>query len=175
MARPGRPRRHDPRADTLRQAIRHDPIATAQGLIAEAGTEVLDGEHRTLLYHAVSFGRLDLVDWLLAQGAQVNHQDRSGETALHVAARNGRAGLVEMLLRGGADPNLVDTDGNGPLWHATYSATLAVATAGNFTVLKQLLDAGADPARTNAHGVSPLEFAAVRKETQEIYLPYAKP
>lgn len=47
---------------------------------------------------AVSHGRMDMVQALLARGAQVNIQDDEGSTALMCASEHGNADIVKLLL-----------------------------------------------------------------------------
>lgn len=47
---------------------------------------------------AVSHGRMDMVQALLAQGAEVNLQDDEGSTALMCASEHGHADIVNLLL-----------------------------------------------------------------------------
>lgn len=47
---------------------------------------------------AVSHGRMDMVQALLAQGAEVNLQDDEGSTALMCASEHGHADIVKLLL-----------------------------------------------------------------------------
>ena len=151
MAKPGRPRKHDPAADAIRQAIAYGPVEEAQRLVLSAGVDVLDGESRTPLMHAVHGQHHALIVWLLQQGANPNHQDRSGSTALCRAAYAADVKGVECLLRHGADPNLPDKHGNGPLWEALCGT----ATDNQLRVLELLLQSGAQPDAVNIHGVSP--------------------
>jgi ankyrin repeat protein len=64
------------------------------------------------LVHAAAWGRGEVVEFLLARGADVNlipaGFDYSG-TALHYAAFNGHRDMVDRLLRHGADPAILDT------------------------------------------------------------------
>ncbi|NWU17444.1 KANK3 protein, partial [Cephalopterus ornatus] len=68
---------------------------------------------QTALMLAVSHGRQEMVEALLACGADVNLQDEEGSTALMCACEHGRAETVKLLL---AQPtcniSLVDSDGN---------------------------------------------------------------
>ena len=50
--------------------------------------------------------RIACMDWLLAQGLDVDHADTGGFTALHAAVRAERPGIVSWLLERGADPGL---------------------------------------------------------------------
>src|ERR1700745_1528096 len=68
-----------------------------------------------------------LMDWLLANGADINAQvtgtktysmrvsrapsSNEGMTALHIAAQAGRTDLVRYLLEKGANPEIVNSDG----------------------------------------------------------------
>ena len=151
MAKSGRPRKHDPVADAIRQAITYGPFEEVERLVLSADVDVLDGEARTPLIHAVHCRSHELVVWLLQRGANPNHQDRSGSTALCRAAYAADVEGVECLLRHGADPNLRDKHGNGPLWEALCGA----ATDHQLRVLELLLQSGAQPDAVNIHGVSP--------------------
>ncbi|NXW45307.1 KANK3 protein, partial [Nyctiprogne leucopyga] len=68
---------------------------------------------QTALMLAVSHGRQEMVEALLACGADVNLQDEEGSTALMCACEHGRVETVKLLL---AQPtcniSIVDSDGN---------------------------------------------------------------
>uniref|UniRef100_A0A667YWG0 Uncharacterized protein n=1 Tax=Myripristis murdjan TaxID=586833 RepID=A0A667YWG0_9TELE len=53
---------------------------------------------QTALMLAVSHGRMDMVQALLAQGAEVNLQDDEGSTALMCASEHGHTDIVKLLL-----------------------------------------------------------------------------
>ena len=57
----------------------------------------------------------DIIDILIAAGADVNCVDRYGATPLHYAACEGIADVTEALLRNGADNNVADELGKNPL------------------------------------------------------------
>ncbi|KAL8185961.1 UNVERIFIED_CONTAM: hypothetical protein K2H54_060358 [Gekko kuhli] len=68
---------------------------------------------QTALMLAVSHGRQEMVEALLACGADINLQDEEGSTALMWACEHGRAGTVRLLLSQPAcDTSIVDNDGN---------------------------------------------------------------
>lgn len=93
------------------------------------------------LYWAASLGNLALVEWLLAQGAEVSSREGKLGSALGAAAFHGHANVVECLLKHGADPNLTNSE---------FGNVLQVAAlGGSIKTVKQLLDAGAD---VNAQG-----------------------
>jgi ankyrin repeat protein len=53
------------------------------------------------------------VKYLLQHGAQVNLQNRNGETALHTAAQHGYLETVKELTAAGADPAIRSNSGRG--------------------------------------------------------------
>ncbi len=53
----------------------------------------------------------ELVELLLEHGANVNHQDKQGDSALILAAEFGRAATVQILLDSGADVSIRNDDG----------------------------------------------------------------
>ncbi|KFW81238.1 KN motif and ankyrin repeat domain-containing protein 3, partial [Manacus vitellinus] len=68
---------------------------------------------QTALMLAVSHGRQEMVEALLACGADVNLQDEEGSTALMCACEHGRAETVKLLLAQPAcNVSIVDSDGN---------------------------------------------------------------
>ncbi|XP_050711968.1 uncharacterized protein LOC126996022 isoform X2 [Eriocheir sinensis] len=71
---------------------------------------------QTALMLAVSHGRLDMVQLLVAAGAEVNIQDEDGSTALMCAAEHGHLAIVKFLLaQPDTDPTLMDNDGSTAL------------------------------------------------------------
>lgn len=91
----------------------------------------MDDVGQTLLNWAAAFGTLEMVEYLLEHGADVNRGLKS--SSLHYAACFGRPNIVKLLLQYGADPDLRDEDGHTPLekaqergdeWHRQVIETL---------------------------------------------------
>ncbi|KAM9392609.1 KN motif and ankyrin repeat domain-containing protein 1a isoform 2-T4 [Pholidichthys leucotaenia] len=71
---------------------------------------------QTGLMLAVSHGRMDMVQALLAHGADVNIQDDEGSTALMCASEHGHVEIVKLLLaQPNCDATLSDSDGSNAL------------------------------------------------------------
>ena len=54
---------------------------------------------------------MEVTEWLLLNGAQVDAVDKSGDTALHHAARNGRPGIAQILCEAGCSVALKNAYG----------------------------------------------------------------
>ncbi len=92
-----------------------------------------------LWYPAIGGGLVEMMELLLAAGADIERQHSLGTTALHWAAMSGQLDLVELLLIQGTDPNRV-----GYKFDPAGQTPLAVAEArGHDQVAKLLRDRGA--------------------------------
>jgi ankyrin repeat protein len=115
----------------------------------------------TALHWAVHRDALDVVDLLLAAGANPKAANRYGVTPLSLAATNGNARIAERLLRGGADPNTALPGGETVL--------MTAARTGDVAVLKALIEANADVnARETSRGQTALMWAAAENNAAAI-------
>ncbi len=106
-----------------------------------------------MLHWAVLHEADDLIDELLAAGADPKATNRYGITPLYLAAQNGSATAIERLLDAGADPNEVSTEGETVL--------MTVTRSGNVAAARKLLEAGADvAAKEQWHGQTAMMWAA---------------
>jgi len=124
-------------------------------LILSAGIDVPDGDACTPLIWAAFHGRTQLLQWLIEQGAAVNHQDRNGYCALHYVAQEKRSDIAELLLRAGAKTELRDAYGNTPLWTATFNAR------GDLSIVRLLVDHGASFENRNHAGRTVRDMATI--------------
>ena len=75
-----------------------------------------DEDSWTPLHSAVAGGHKDVVELLIAKGADVNAKDEEyGAIPLHHAAQAGHKEIVELLIAAGADVNAKNKDGKTPL------------------------------------------------------------
>jgi ankyrin repeat protein len=123
-----------------------------------------DEDSHTPLYYAVNTMRKDMVELLLAKGANVNAKENYGWTPLCYAAGRCNKVMVEVLLANKADPEAENNDGQTPLHNA--------AQIGCKEVVELLL---ANKAKVNAedhYGMTPLHSAAYggRKDVVELLL-----
>ncbi|MFZ6011067.1 MAG: ankyrin repeat domain-containing protein [Bacteroidota bacterium] len=120
---------------------------------------------------AVFHGHWQLTQFLLEQGADVNHAlPDTGETALHSALCKVNnpvyARIIELLLAHGANPNIATKprQETGSFMRDTFTKqetplhrAAAFASAGT---IKRLLDAGADKTIKDMNGDTPLSWAS---------------
>ena len=74
---------------SIQIAARNGYVKIVERLI-QAGVNINDNRMGTPLYYASKEGNIDVIDFLLSQGADVNYVSYSGSTALVVACDNGR-------------------------------------------------------------------------------------
>ncbi|KAK7909812.1 hypothetical protein WMY93_014496 [Mugilogobius chulae] len=85
-------------------------------------------ESSTPLIQAVSVNALAACEFLLQNGANVNHADSSGRGPLHHATILGHTGLVCLFLKRGADYNAKDKDQKDPITIAVDNANADIVT-----------------------------------------------
>jgi ankyrin repeat protein len=122
MARAGRPTKTDPRFDDVDWLIREHDNEGVKKILSETGIEATDSYLRTALMLATLRKNEDLLSWLIEQGANVNHQDRNGDSALHFAGQEKNEEAAKLLLKASANLDVVDIYGNAPLWRAVFNA-----------------------------------------------------
>lgn len=93
------------------------------------------------LIHAAARNHIDMVQDILAAGADVNVQRQNGDTALIAAAIEGNPETTQLLLQAGADVHATGYDGATALHNATLPETEA-DRPGALAVMRLLLEHG---------------------------------
>lgn len=140
-------------ASPLHIACWRGSVEAVEALVESAPPEHIQDCHRpgelTPLHVSTICGHVDVVHYLLSQGADPNVPTVHGLRALHIAASQSED-LVETLLAHGADPDALSADRDSPMHFACcFHQELTV---------ELLLRHNAAPALQNAFGVSPLEI-----------------
>ncbi|XP_076026761.1 arf-GAP with coiled-coil, ANK repeat and PH domain-containing protein 2 [Genypterus blacodes] len=111
-------------------AMAGDLVAMAEALAqgAEVSGSMAEEEGRTALIGAAVGGSLQACEFLLQNGANINHRDLRGRGALHAAATAGHTGQVCLLLKRGANQYAADERGQDPLAIAVETANADIVT-----------------------------------------------
>ncbi len=104
----------------------------------------------------------EIVEMLLAHGAETNGADRNGETVLTLAALLGRTSVVKTLVEHGAKLNTPNRHGR--------TALMMAASDGNETLVKYLLKMGADVRLKDAMGETARQAAERRGHVEVVHL-----
>ncbi len=107
---------------------------------------------RTLLHSACGREGLDVIEYLVSKGLDVNAQDDNGVTPLMIAADAGSSEKVQYLLSKGADPFAKNKSGETLLYYA--------AGGGLDWFVEDLIAAKIDPNASTQTGWTPLHSAA---------------
>lgn len=111
------------------------------------------------LHIAARMADIAKLNGLIEQGAKVNRNDESGNTALHYAARSGFDKVVKFLIAKYANVNAIGEQGKTPLHHATEHA--------HQTAAQVLISEGADVNPKDEDGDTPLHCAAGSESATE--------
>ena len=104
---------------------------------------------------------IDLVNALIAMGADLSWEGEYGGTPLYSAVSNSKKEIVQTLLEAGADPNQKSKGRFSPLISACDKYRP------NLEIIKLLFEYGADPNVQDYDGSTPLHIA-VRNDNSEI-------
>ncbi|MEH6910586.1 MAG: ankyrin repeat domain-containing protein [Oceanicoccus sp.] len=113
----------------------------------------------SFLHQAAGAGSVELVQKLLAIGAQPDSGDLKGLSALRYAIEGGHTDIADMIIISGADVNTRDTKGHTPLLRAVVN--------NNFDLTKLLVEKGADLESRTTNGNTVL-IAAAEKSSPSI-------
>ena len=168
----------------LTYAVFHGPASLVSRML-ELGADpnVDEGDGFPPLLAALTGGSAqagvrELVELLLAHGADVDRRGVNGYAPLHVAAGQGDLAMVDLLMSHGADPNVITTvdDMETPVEVAAAAGHVEVverlrpltvrldwetaSKAGDVAALRRLLDAGQDVDATDGYSQTALMRAA---------------
>jgi tankyrase len=111
-----------------------------------------EGRNSTLLHLAAGYNHLDVVEYLLENGADVNARDKGGLIPLHNASSYGHVDVALLLIKYNSLVNMCDRWNFTPLHEA--------AQKGRTQLCSLLINHGADVTLQNQEGLTPLDLAS---------------
>ena len=96
----------------VRGLVQRGAPVDAPAFSPDSDAQYLASQFTSPLQAASEAGHLDVVAFLLEEGANPDWQCCSGETALYLAAVSGHRDVAEALLRAGANPSLSAISGS---------------------------------------------------------------
>ncbi|XP_077966089.1 poly [ADP-ribose] polymerase tankyrase-2-like [Styela clava] len=138
----------------LLDATKKGCLARVQKLCTTKNINCRDhqGRNSTPLHLAAGYNNLEVVEYLIEHGADVNAQDKGGLIPLHNASSYGHVEIAAFLIKNGALVNATDRWAFTPLHESAQKGRTQLCTL--------LLAHGADPTMKNQEGHTPLDLAA---------------
>jgi ankyrin repeat protein len=101
-----------------RTAIHH--AAASSNYIDIYLSVTCDRSSQDAMYNAASTRHIEVMEWLIANGIDINSQDENGQTPFHyaVTTHNSKTNIVKWLLAHGAHSNSQDNKGRTPFYYA---------------------------------------------------------
>ncbi|KAJ3192827.1 hypothetical protein HK101_005916 [Irineochytrium annulatum] len=154
--------KYDEGQSILHIAVQRSALVIVKELVAADPSliEAIDARGDTPLFDAVDFEKTDVVEFLLAEGADVRAQNSYGQTPLHLAANFEAISVASKLLDAKPDVNALDLRHETPL--------IIAAKQDRLQVMVELLKHGADVSTTDDDGNTPLILAS-RKGDAEMF------
>ena len=150
---------------SIQRAAEFGEIQTFKRLSEDASlVHKVDEFGKTALHYAAEQGSLEMVDILLANGANPNVCGQNGLPALHLSCLYDKIGILKLLTANNErlDLNAVDFAGNGALHFAAMSGSSLCA--------EHLLSEGADINSANNKKATAVMFAALYSQQTMIRL-----
>lgn len=143
-------------AKEIRAAIKQGNLEAVTALIGDDAERLnLDTPFGSWLHVASAHGKVEIVRWLIAMGAEINSRGGiASSDPLHQAASAGHLAVVECLLECGSRLDVSEPDKN-PLFGAIYGGHTDVAR----TLVENGVDTSIKYSGESMHDMDALAFA----------------
>ncbi len=121
----------------------------------------------SMMTHAASNNRADLLQWLVNHEGKVNTKLRFSESPLIAASKNNNLEALNFLIKNSADINYQGKN--------KETAFLAAVSSGHLQIVERLIEEKADLLSTNTIGNTALHYATIKNNTDMISLLLKQP
>jgi ankyrin repeat protein len=169
------------------QAVQQNNLDTVKALLKENPEAVSSGDPfgRKPIHFAANAGNLEMVNYLLSQGADPKTLTNAGTSSLHYAALNGNVDIIKLFLEKGIELDIQNNQSATPFYYAamqghaeavTYlldqgaaidtkdqtgrTALHFIAMSGNVDLATKLIQKGLNPELVDLYQKTPLYYAA---------------
>jgi ankyrin repeat protein len=149
-------------------AARHGPLEIVSQSLDENPSSLHYRERtdETLLHSAVDGCQLEIVEYLIKRGADLNAQTNALNTPLHWCCQHNNDDIARLLVDAKSDLSACNISGQTPLHVAIIN--------GNLDVARVLLAAGAPMDIQDRHGLTPLKLCvALKYGALDLVAPFA--
>ena len=143
-------------------AVKNHNLAQVKALIEKdiSLVSIKDNAGNTMLHNSVIIGSVEITEYLLSKGADINGVNTMLDTPLHEAINNGHDEVAKLLIVRGADVQKQNTMGNSPLHVAAHKNRKAVA--------ELLIERGADLESKQVAQMTPLNLLALMTDNVDL-------
>ncbi|KAK9939491.1 hypothetical protein M0R45_016186 [Rubus argutus] len=122
------------KVEDLLEAARFDDIQEIMSLASTVSLDSKDSQGRTALHMASANGHLDIVEYLVCRGVDLNAPNEEMNTPLHWACLNGHVEVVKKLIFAGANVSVLNSYEKSPIDEAVSGEKMDVIDAINEAV-----------------------------------------
>nr|NQU90521.1 ankyrin repeat domain-containing protein [Bacteroidota bacterium] len=151
-------------SQTIQQVILEGDLQELKSMVKQ-NPDLLgftNDNENSCIHFAARAGKIDMVEYLIEKGANINAVNIASETPLHFATAFGHKDVMETLIRNGAFVNIPNRDGNTPLHYAVNFSTLEI--------VQYLLDNGTDVNFQDILDFTALDYAQAAKKEDMVKL-----
>jgi len=139
----------------IKRFIFHRKLTDVKNIIEHYNFTVNQLNNTHILHAVAGFNRIDVCEYLIGLGIDVNQPDDDMARPLHEAVRWNYLDMCKYLLKNGALIDVTDEEGHTPLHYAAWN--------GRFDACDLLLKSGADPDIKNSNGYTFRDVACTKE------------
>ncbi|MBU2651492.1 MAG: ankyrin repeat domain-containing protein [Bacteroidetes bacterium] len=152
-------------SQSIHDVILHGDLLKVKSLVENNPNllEFTNDNYNSCIHYGARTGFVEIIEFLIQKGADVNSENIAQETPLHFAAAFGHPDAIIVLLKNGANINAKNYEGSTPLHYAVQFADMQS--------IEPLVENGTDVNARNILDYTPLDYAcAFHKEDVIKYL-----